>query len=87
MSVKPLGERVLLEIPQVKEQKTQSGLYVPESAKEKPLEAIVVAVGAKVEDVKAGDKVIYSKFAGTEVKMDDKQYLIVEINDLLAIVG
>lgn len=87
MSVKPLGERVLLEVPQAKEEKTQSGLYVPETVKEKPLEATVVAVGSKVEDVKAGDKVIYSKFAGTEVKVDDKQYLIVEINDVLAIVG
>jgi chaperonin GroES len=87
MSIKPLGERVLLEVPAVKEEKTQGGLYVPETVKEKPLEAAVVAVGSKVEDVKAGDKVIYSKFAGTEVKLDDKHYLIVEINDVLAIVG
>lgn len=87
MSVKPLGERVLLEMPVAKEEKTQGGLYVPETAKEKPLEAVVVAVGSKVEHVKVGDKVIYSKFAGTEVKVDDKEYLIVEINDVLAIVG
>lgn len=86
MSVKPLGERVLLEVPEVKEEKTVSGLFVPDTAKEKPLEAIVAAVGSKVEDVKAGDKVIYAKFAGTEVKYDDKKYLIMEINDILAVV-
>lgn len=86
MSVKPLGERVLLEVPEVKEEKTQCGLFVPDTAKEKPLEATVVAVGAKVEEVKAGDKVIYSKFAGTEVKVDDKKYLIMEVNDVLAVI-
>ncbi|MGI5873472.1 MAG: co-chaperone GroES [Bacillota bacterium] len=86
MSVKPLGERVLLEVPEVKEEKTSSGLFVPDTAKEKPLEAIVVAVGSKVEDVKAGDRVIYAKFAGNEVKVDDKAYLLMEINDVLAVI-
>ena len=86
MSVKPLGERVLLEVPEVKEEKTSSGLFVPDTVKEKPLEAVVVAVGAKVEDVKAGDKVIYAKFAGTEIKIDKKDYLLMEVNDILAVV-
>ncbi len=86
MSVKPLGERVLLEVPEVKEEKTSSGLFVPDTVKEKPLEATVVAVGAKVEDVKAGDKVIYAKFAGTEIKIDKKAYLLMEVNDILAVV-
>ena len=86
MSVKPLGERVLLEVPEVKEEKTSSGLFVPDTVKEKPLEATVIAVGAKVEDVKAGDKVIYAKFAGTEIKIDKKDYLLMEVNDILAVV-
>ena len=86
MSVKPLGERVLLEVPEVKEEKTSSGLFVPDTVKEKPLEAVVVAVGAKVEDVKAGDKVIYAKFAGTEIKIDKRDYLLMEVNDILAVV-
>ena len=86
MSVKPLGERVLLEVPEVKEEKTQCGLFVPDTAKEKPLEATVIAVGAKVEEVKAGDKVIYSKYSGNEVKLDGEEYIIVKQNDILAIV-
>lgn len=86
MSVKPLGERVLLEVVEAKEEKTQGGLFVPETAKEKPLEATVAAVGAKVEEVKAGDKVVYAKFAGTEIKVEDKKYLILDINDILAVI-
>ena len=86
MSVKPLGERVLLEVPEVKEEKTQCGLFVPDTAKEKPLEATVVAVGAKVEEVKDGDKVIYSKYSGNEVKLVGEEYIIVKQNDILAIV-
>lgn len=84
--IKPLGERVLLEVPEVKEEKTQSGLFVPDTVKEKPNHAVVVAVGAKVEEVKEGDKVIYSKFAGTEVKEGDKKYMLMEINDVLAVI-
>ena len=84
--IKPLGERVLLEVPEVKEEKTQGGLFVPDTAKEKPLEANVIAVGAKVEDIKAGDKVVYAKFAGTEVKYEDKKYLIMYVADVLAVV-
>lgn len=84
--IKPLGERVLLEVPEVKEEKTQGGLFVPDTAKEKPLEADVIAVGAKVEDVKAGDKVVYAKFAGTEVKYEDKKYLIMDVADVLAVI-
>lgn len=84
--IKPLGERVLLEVPEVKEEKTQSGLFVPDTVKEKPNHAVVAAVGAKVEEVKEGDKVIYSKFAGTEVKEGDKKYMLMEINDILAVI-
>lgn len=92
--LKPLGDRVVIE-PQEKEEKTASGIVLPDSAKEKPQEGCVVAVGAgKVSDkgerialdVKEGEKVIYSKYAGTEVKYDGKKYLVVRQDDVLAIV-
>jgi chaperonin GroES len=92
--LKPLGDRVVIE-PQEKEEKTASGIVLPDSAKEKPQEGRVVAVGAgKVSDkgerialdVKEGEKVIYSKYAGTEVKYDGKKYLVVRQDDVLAIV-
>ncbi|MDD6573336.1 MAG: co-chaperone GroES [Thermoflexaceae bacterium] len=93
MQLKPLGNRVILQ-HQKAEEKTQSGIILPDSAKEKPQEAIVVAVGTgedvdgkKTEmQVKKGDKVIYSKYAGTEVKFEDEEYVIVSQNDIIAVV-
>jgi chaperonin GroES len=91
MKLKPLGDRVVLK-RQEAEEKTQSGIILPDSAKEKPQAAIVVAVGpGKEEDgkvtamqVSEGDKVIYSKYSGTEVKIDDEEYVIVSQNDIIA---
>jgi len=91
--IKPLGERVLVKAVEA-EQQTASGIVLPDTAKEKPQEAEVVAVGSgRVEDgkrialeVKEGDKVIYSKFAGTEVKHDGQEYLILRESDILAII-
>ncbi|MDR1705261.1 MAG: co-chaperone GroES [Clostridiales bacterium] len=93
MNLKPLGDRVV--IKQLKaEEKTKSGIVLPSNAKEKPQEAEVIAVGPggvvdgkeiKME-VKPGDKVIYSKYAGTEVKLDEVEYIIVRQNDILAVV-
>ena len=93
MNLKPLGDRVVLQIKEA-EEKTETGIYMPETSKEKPLEAVVVAVGTgevidgkKVPlDVKAGDNVIYNKFSGTEIKMGNTEYLIVRQNDILAII-
>lgn len=89
MKLKPLGDRVVLQ-HKVAEEKTQSGIILPDSAKEKPQEAVVIAVGPgkdKVEmQVKEGDKVIYSKYAGTEVKFDEEEFIIVSQNDIIAIV-
>ena len=93
MNLKPLGDRVVLQIKEA-EEKTETGIYMPETSKEKPLEAIVIAVGTgevidgkKVPlDVKAGDNVIYNKFSGTEIKMGSTEYLIVRQNDILAII-
>ncbi|MGI6125741.1 MAG: co-chaperone GroES [Planifilum sp.] len=93
MSIKPLGDRIVLEAIE-KEEKTASGIVLPDTAKEKPQEGRVVAVGSgrwengqKIElEVKVGDRVIFSKYAGTEVKVDDKEYLILRESDVLAIV-
>ena len=92
--IKPLGDRVVIKVLE-KEQKTMSGIVLPDTAKEKPQEGQIVAVGTgKVldngqrvaPDVKEGDKVIFSKYAGTEVKFDGQEYLILSERDILAIV-
>ncbi len=93
MSIKPLGDRVVIKIVEA-EEKTKSGIVLPGTAKEKPQMAEVVAVGpgGLVEgkevtmQVKVGDKVIFSKYAGTEVKFDGEDYTILKQDDLLAIV-
>jgi chaperonin GroES len=93
MKLKPLGDRVILK-QQEAEEKTQSGIILPDSAKEKPQAAVVVAVGPGKEEnghktvmqVKEGDKVIYSKYSGTEVKYEEEEYVIVNQNDIIAVV-
>ncbi|TCS93290.1 co-chaperone GroES [Hazenella coriacea] len=92
--IKPLGDRVVLEAIE-KEEKTASGIVLPETAKEKPQEGRVVAVGSGHLDdgdrialeVKEGDRVIFSKYAGTEVKYEGKEYLILRESDILAVIG
>ena len=91
--LRPLGDRIVIELIEV-EEKSAFGIVLPDSAKEKPQEAEVVAVGPggmvdgqKVEmQVKVGDKVIYSKYAGTEVTLNKEEYVIVKQSDILAIV-
>ncbi len=93
MNLKPLGDRVIVE-PSESEEMTASGIVLPDTAQEKPQEGKVVAVGdGKTEDgkkvpleVKVGDKVIYSKYGGTEVKVKGDKYLILRQDDILAIV-
>ncbi|MDY5198638.1 MAG: co-chaperone GroES [Candidatus Cryptobacteroides sp.] len=88
MMIKPLADRVLVE-PKEAETKTASGLYIPDTAKEKPQEGKVIAVGPGKKDepmeVKVGDEVLYGKYAGTEVTVEGKKYLIVKQSDILAI--
>ena len=93
MKIKPLGDRVVIQMLE-SEETTKSGIVLPGTAKEKPQMAEVIEVGpggtvdgkeVKME-VKAGDKVIYSKYAGTEVKLDGDEYIIVRQSDILAIV-
>ena len=95
VNIKPLGDRVLLEACEVAEQ-IKGGIVIPDSAKEKPQEYKVIAVGTgkfddngkKVPmDVKVGDMVLTSKYGGTEVKYNDKEYKIISVDDILAIVG
>ena len=88
--IKPLGDRVVIKVSEG-DIKTASGIVLPDTAKEKPQEGTVVAVseGKYVEgalDVKVGDKVIFSKYAGTDVKFDGTDYLIVRDSDILAVV-
>ena len=93
--IKPLGDRVLIEAVETMEEKVD-GIFIPDSAKEKPQEARVVALGTggvdengkKIEfEVKVGDLVLTSKYGGTEVKVDGKEYKLVSASDILAIVG
>ena len=86
--IKPLADRVLIE-PQEAQAQTASGLYIPDTAKEKPQQGKVLATGPGKKDepmeVKVGDEVLFGKYSGTEVTVDDKKYLIVKQSDILAI--
>lgn len=84
-NIKPLGARVLVEKAEV-EEKTASGIIIPDSAKETQNRGKVLAIGKDVEDVKVGDTVLYGKYNGTEIKENDKEYMIINSEDLLAIV-
>ncbi|MEI6386226.1 MAG: co-chaperone GroES [Spirochaetota bacterium] len=87
MKLKPLGDRVLVKI-QMSEAKTAGGIIIPQTAQEKMQEGVVIAVGtdADVIKVKEGDKVMYDKYAGTQVKIDTVEHLIVKMQDILAVI-
>jgi chaperonin GroES len=94
MNYKPLADRLLLKVKKAEEM-TKSGIVLPDSAQEKPQEGEVVAQGPGARDkdgnripleVAVGDKVLYSKYSGTEVKIDDQQYLIIKESDILAVI-
>ena len=86
--IQPLADRVLVN-PQAAEEKTVAGIIIPDSAKEKPLRGEVLAVGQGTKDeemvLKAGDQVLYGKYAGTELELDGEKYLIMRQSDVLAI--
>jgi chaperonin GroES len=94
VKIQPLGDRVVVKVVEVKEEKTKSGLYVPDTAKEKPQEAEVLAVGPgalndKGEripiDLAVGDKIIFSKYGGMEIKVEGEEYMILSAErDILA---
>jgi len=95
MNIKPLGERVVIKVIE-NEVTTKSGIVLPDTAKEKPQMGEVLAVGSGklldngqrvALDVKVGDRVLFAKYAGTEVKLDGEEYMVLKENDVLAIVG
>ena len=94
MNLKPLGDRLIVE-PIEQDEMTPSGIVLPETAKEKPMQGKVIAAGPGARkddgsriamDVSEGDTVLYAKYAGTEVKLDNQKYLIIKETDVLAIV-
>jgi len=96
MKIKPLGDRVLVEPKSAEEEEKKDGIIIPDTAKEKPQEGTVIAVGPgkKTDDgkvlpmnVKKGDRVLMPKYGGTEVKIDDKEYQLVREDDILATIG
>jgi chaperonin 10 Kd subunit len=90
MNIKPLADRVLIE-PTAAEETTLGGIIIPDSAKEKPLRGTVLAVGQGTKDdpmiLKEGDKVLYGKYAGTEIELNGTKYLMMRQNDVLAIIN
>lgn len=95
INVKPLGDRILVEAVEEKEQK-KGGIIIPDSAKEKPTESIVRALGTgKLDDagkrvpfeVKVGDRILVSKYGGTEIKLDGREYKILSSDDVLAVIA
>lgn len=85
MKIQPLEDKVLVKIEK-SETKTKGGIYIPESAKEKTQFGVVEAIGKmkEKEDIKMGDKILYKKYSGEEVTIDDEEYLILEIKNILA---
>ncbi|MBO5741425.1 MAG: co-chaperone GroES [Bacteroidaceae bacterium] len=90
MTIKPLADRVLIE-PAPAETKTVGGIIIPDTAKEKPLQGTIVAVGQGTKDeemiLKEGDVVLYGKYAGTELELEGKKYLVMRQSDVVAILG
>ena len=93
ISFKPLGDRVVVELIE-RQEKTAGGIYLPDSAKEKPMEGTVVSVGKGARDnngniipmeLKAGDRIIFGKWAGSEVKIDGKEFLIMKESDIMGV--
>jgi len=85
--IQPINQNVLLDISEeIQEEKTESGLILPETAKEKQSIGLVVSLAANIEnpEIKAGDKVIYKEYSGNEIKMGDKTYLLIQYSDILA---
>ena len=85
MKIKPLGERIVVK-PLKQEEKTEGGIYLPETAaKDKPQQGEVIAVGSDFKGVKKGDTVIFAKYGGTEIKVENEEYLVLAADDVLAL--
>ncbi len=89
MKFKPLGKRILVERLE-EESKTSSGIIIPDNAKEKPLMGKVISISKKIADekiLKEGDTIVFGKYAGNEIKLDNKEYVVLEVKDVLGIIG
>ncbi|MCS7215271.1 MAG: co-chaperone GroES [Thermodesulfovibrio sp.] len=86
MKIKPLKDRVVVKFSSEELEKTPGGIYVPDVAKEKPQKGTVIAVGSEVKEVKEGDTVLFDKYAGSKIKVDDVEYLIIKEEEILGIV-
>lgn len=86
MKIKPLKERVVVKYSEEELEKTAGGIYVPDVAKEKPQRGIVEAVGSEVKEVKVGDIVLFDKYSGSKIKLNDVEYLIIKEEDILGII-
>lgn len=89
MQIKPFEDRVLIESEEVAESKSKSGIILPDTAKEKPRRGKVVEVGTDeefAEKIKVGDTVVYAKFTGDEIEVEDRKYLIISRSDILAVI-
>ena len=86
MNIKPLGGRIVVKLVK-QDEKTEGGIYLPETAnKEKPQRGDVIAVGPDFKGVKKGDKVLFAKYGGTEIKIEDEEYLVLSEDDVLAVI-
>ena len=86
MKIRPLKDRVVVTCSEDAMEKTSGGIYVPDVAKEKPQQGKVEAVGSEVKEVKAGNTVLFDKYSGSRIKLDNVEYLIVKEEDLLGII-
>jgi len=86
MNFKPLGDRLLVKTLEASNT-TESGIIIPDNAKEKPSHAEVMAIGTDVEDVTVGDTVVYGKYSGTELALEGKEYIVLELSDVLGVIS
>jgi len=86
MKIKPLKERVVVKYSEEEIEKTAGGIYVPDVAKEKPQKGTVEAVGSEVKELKVGDVVLFEKYGGSKIKLNDVEYLIIKEEDILGII-
>lgn len=86
MKIKPLKDRLVVKYSSEELEKTPGGIYVPDVAKEKPQRGTVIEVGSEVKEVKVGDTVLFDKYAGSKIKVDDVEYLIIKEEEILGIV-
>jgi len=86
MKIKPLKDRVVVKYSEEDMEKTAGGIYVPDVAKEKPQKGSVEAVGVEVKEVKAGNTVLFDKYSGSKIKINDIEYLIIKEEDILGII-